>query len=102
MEYQDVKIGGVYLFVPSNKDRVNDIEFVRVIEQQEFVANRYAHFAIYNRKGFNSCFAISLFNNMNDAISFVRKIAQGERDYDVEYEIEATKKVIDKFKNKMN
>ena len=100
MEYQDVKIGDIYLFVPGNKDRVNDIDFVRVIEQQEFIADKYAYFTIYNRKGFSSCFAVSLFDNINDAISFVRKIAQGGRDYDVEYEIKATKKVIDKFKNK--
>lgn len=27
-------------------------------------------------------------------------MAQGERDYDIEYEIKATKRIVDKFKNK--
>lgn len=100
MKYQDVKIGDTYLLVPSNKDRVSDIDFVRVIEQQNLTVERYIYFAIYNRKSITSCFAENLFDNMDNAISFVRKIAQDERTYDIEYEVKATKKIIDRFKNR--
>ena len=100
MQDEDVKKNNIYLFVSHDKSRIKDTQFIKVLQEHGMTPTG-RQFLVADESGFiNSCPAWMLFESIEEALSFIRSIAQMKESYDIKYEIDATKRIIDKFNNK--
>lgn len=100
MQDKDVKEGDIFLFASYDKNRIKDIQFVKVLQEHGRTPTG-KNFLVADSSGFfNSCPAWMLFDSIEESLSLARRIAQTKENYDIEYEINATKRIVDKFNNK--
>ena len=96
MKEDEIEIGEVYFYVPSTSTNVRAINFIFVFEKRIFYDT--VRYKICSSSGtYKECFINELCNTSEEAIDLVICNAHGKRKYNIEYEIKATQRILNKF-----